>query len=176
MTAQTQTEEKRVDFRRLYRIINLIEGEIEGFDRAGNPINARGKVLAQRESVRYILQDGAIFDESGKPAERIPPRVKKMVDAMRDEHPFPGVTHAGRVIECPVPGCNYCTTVDSFYREHRRQHRDVTTEQWAALEGGKGQKQTVFTLSDFAEPKYLVDDLTEGAGRARSQESPQGEG
>jgi len=169
-------EERTLDFGRLYVVFNVMPGNITGFDRKGNPLGKRDKTLPVRESERYILQDGMIFDEAGKPVKAPPPEVTKRVQEMRDQHPSAGVTHAGVVRPCPVPGCGFRTTREEYYREHKRLHRDITAEQWMQLEAGWGARPVTLNLSDFANPSEVMDLMT-GQGQAMShRESGQGEG
>lgn len=172
----TQTTEPKLDWDQLYLIFNLMPGPIEGFDRQGNPLDKRGKVMPVRESQKFILQHGRVFDEAGALVEKPPRNVVQMVEEMREKHPQPGITHAGRVWRCPVPGCSFVRSKEEHYREHKRLHKEISTEQWARLEGAKDIRQVV-NLSDFQDPSEVMHHFTEGvAGTAPVRESPQGDG
>jgi len=178
MTAvQTQSVKPTLDLGRLYRVFNALPVEPEGFNKAGDPLDAKGKVMPQRESQKFFLQDGEVFDEAGALVEKLPKHIREKVAAMVAAHPFPGITHPGRLLICPVPGCEFRTTVEGFNREHKRQHQDVTPEQWAELEGKAGRKPQAFGLGDFAEPDTMLEHFTAGPGqRPPTRESAQGEG
>ena len=92
-----QTKERTFDPLGLYDEILFMPGDVDGFDRKGNPLNVKGKVLAVRESVRYRLQNGEIFDAAGQLVEDPPKRVREQAEKMRAEHPRPGITHAARM-------------------------------------------------------------------------------
>ncbi len=172
----TTTQTGRLDWNRLYVVFNLMPGNIEGFDRRGNPLDKRGKVMPMRESAKYILQDGRIFDEAGNLVEHPPAEVRKRLEEMRENHPSAGVTHEGVLRPCPVPGCGFRTTREEFYRDHKKLHKDVTAEQWAELERGGRGRPVVLNLSDFANPTEVMDFVTGARQSPPQRESGQGEG
>jgi len=170
--------EPRLDEQRLYRAFNGLPVQPRGFNKQGDPIGQGGRILAQRESVKYFLQDGMLFDEAGAlvPADRVPKLVQKQVDEMKANAPFPGITEPGRVLKCPAPGCPFRTTVENFYREHKRLHQEISPEQWMELEGTAGQKSVPYSLSDFADPKSALErGMPEAGTLPPRRESPQGE-
>ena len=176
MTA-VQTNGRTFDPLGLYDEILFMPGDVDGFDRKGNPLNVKGKVLPVRASVKYRLQDGLVFDAAGVRVEKPPKQVRDQVEKMIAEHPRPGITHAARWRRCPVPGCTFRTPRDEFYRGHRQLHKEVGDEEWSRLEGGAGPKPVVFNLGDFANPTEVMQQFTEGgAGAQPRSESPQGEG
>lgn len=176
-TQTAQVAERTVDWNRLYLMFNQMPGNIAGFDRRGNPMTAGGRAVPIRQTERFILQDGFIFDAAGKIAEKVPKAIRDQVEEMRGERPSPGITHEGKVRPCPVPGCTFRTTREEFYREHKRLHKDIGPQQWAQLEGRGGSAPLKLNLSDFANPQEMMEQFTEGAGASPPEhESPQGEG
>ena len=172
MTVQVQSG-TGLDWNRLYRVFNALPVQPEGFDKRGDPLDARGKVMPQRESLKYFLQDGLLYDEAGHLLEKAPKHVLAIVDRMKAKHPFPGITHKGKVVQCPAPGCGFRTTVQEYYREHKHLHSEITGEQWRQLEGGV-KPPPVFNLGDFADPTEVMEGFVGAAPPQR--ESPQGEG
>ena len=173
----TQTKAPTFDPQALYDEILFMPGNVDGFDKKGNPLDRRGKILPVRESVKYRLQNGAIFDAAGQPVEDPPENVRKQLETMRAEHPRPGITHAARMRKCPVPGCPFRTPREEFYRGHRLLHKEVSDEEWQRLEGGAGPARPTFSLGDFADPSEVMDRFTGGeGGTAPETESGQGEG
>ncbi len=176
-TEQAQGSERRVDWARLYLMFNQMPGNIAGFDRRGNPMTAGGRPVPIRQTERFILQDGFIFDAMGRIAEKVPKAIRDEIERMARERPSPGITHEGKVRPCPAPGCTFRTTREEFYREHKRMHKDIGPEQWAQLEGRGGNAPMRLNLSDFANPAEMMERFTEGAGASPpQQDSPQGEG
>ena len=172
-----ETKERTFDPLGLYDEILFMPGDVDGFDRKGNPLNAKGKILAVRESERYRLQNGSIFDAGGQLVEDPPKRVREQVEKMKADHPRFGITHAARMRKCPVPNCPFRTPREEFYRGHRRLHMEVSDEEWARLEGGAGPQRPMFSLGDSANPSEFMQQFTGGAGgTAPETESAQGEG
>lgn len=175
---RVQSGPRRLDEGRLYRVWNGLPVQPEGFNKAGDPMDAKGKIMPQRTSVKYFLQDGLIFDLAGELVEKPPKPVVEWAEKMKEEGAFPGITASGRVITCPASGCSFRTTVERFYLGHRLQHKDISDERWAELEGKAGVKRAPFSLSDFVDPKDGMRAMGEsllGVG-APMRESPQGEG